>query len=146
MTEESGEKKLYVDEDWKSRVEAEREEVRARKESTAKEATGATDQGDAAQAVKMPPASFEILLSTLVTEAMVALGELPHPATGKAEVNLDHARYFIDTLRVLQEKTAGNLSPDEQRAIDSVVSQLQMAFVAAKNRPATPGGDAAESK
>jgi hypothetical protein len=48
---------------------------------------------------------------------------------GKIERNLEMARYAIDTLAMLQEKTAGNLSDDEKRLLDHVLYQLRMNFV-----------------
>lgn len=121
------EKKIYVDEDWKTRVEAEKEAQRAKPA----EPEAAGDRGPAEPgATKMPPASFEMLLTTLATEAMVALGQIPHPATGKPELNLDQAKYFIDTVDVLQQKTKGNLTPTEAQSLEDLLHQLRMAFVA----------------
>ncbi len=84
----------------------------------------------------MPPASFEMLLTTLAAEAMVCLGQVANPITGKAEVNLDQAKYFIDTLQVLEEKTKGNLTSEENGALTMLLSQLQMAFVGVKDNQA----------
>jgi hypothetical protein len=125
----SDEKKIIIDEDWKAKVQAEKEEA-AKGKSTAGAATagqGPLDLDD----VPMPPASFELLLTTLATEALVALGEVPHPVTGKAQVRRHHAKYLIDTIDVLRQKTKGNLTPDEQQAIDGLLHQLRMTFVGA---------------
>jgi hypothetical protein len=125
------EKKIYIDEDWKSRVQREKEQQRVREA----ERTGEGERTAAASSgVTMPPASFEMLLTTLATEAMVALGQIPHPATGKAETSLDHAKYFIDTLEVLQQKTKGNLTAPEAQALEEVLHQLRMAYVAVGQR------------
>ena len=61
----------------------------------------------------MPPASFEMLVTTLATEALVALGQIPHPATNKAEVHRGQAQYMIDTLDVLREKTGRQFRKDD---------------------------------
>jgi hypothetical protein len=79
----------------------------------------------------MPPASFEMLLTSLATEALIALGHMPHPLTGKMEAHRDHAKYLIDTLEVLREKTKGNLNESEAELLESILHQLHMAFVAA---------------
>ena len=61
--------------------------------------------------------------------AALFLGQIPNPRGGEVEVNLPLAKMFIDQLTVIRERTKGNLKADEQKVIDSAVSQLQMAFV-----------------
>jgi uncharacterized protein DUF1844 len=63
--------------------------------------------------------------------AALFLGQIPNPQTGKAEVNLEVARMFIDQLVMIQEKTRGNLSNDEMTVLRNALSSLQMAFVEA---------------
>ena len=136
MSNDPGKKKIIIDEDWKSQVEAEREAA-AKAEDQPETASG--DAMDGPEGA-MPPASFGMLLSTLATEAMVSLGQIPHPASGQPMVNLEGAKFFIDTLALLQEKTKGNLEPEEKNALDDMVSQLRMAFVAVNQSP--PDGPA----
>lgn len=62
-------------------------------------------------------------------QAMLFLGQIPHPQTGKPEVNLDVAKMFIDQLVMIREKTRGNLGGDESAVLNNAVSNLQMAFV-----------------
>jgi hypothetical protein len=62
-------------------------------------------------------------------QAALCLGQMAHPSTGKAEVNLDAAKMFIDHLEIIREKTRGNLSKDEEKILTSVLSELQLAFV-----------------
>lgn len=62
-------------------------------------------------------------------QAALCLGQMPHPSTGKAEVNLDAAKMFIDHLEIIREKTQGNLNKDEDKILVSVLSELQLAFV-----------------
>src|SRR5262245_44108796 len=130
------EKKIIIDEDWKSQVQAE-------KEAAAKEAPGgpATATGKPAAEpqpsagprepgdMQMPPASLEMLVTTLATETLVALGQVPHPATGELHAQRGQAQYLIDMIDMLRQKTNGNLTPDEQHMIDSVLHQLRMVFV-----------------
>jgi len=61
--------------------------------------------------------------------AAFMLGQIPHPQTGKAEVNLDMAQLLIDQLVMIQEKTKGNLSNDEGRILANALANLQIAFV-----------------
>lgn len=63
--------------------------------------------------------------------AALFLGQIPNPQTGKAEINLDVARMFIDQLVMIQEKTRGNLTSDESTVLRNALSSLQMAFVEA---------------
>jgi hypothetical protein len=134
------EKKIIIDEDWKSQVQAE-------KEAAAKGKPAAAPAGEAREAeagdVPMPSATFELLLTTLATEALVALGQVPHPATGEMHVHRNQGQYLIDMIDVLRSKTKGNLSPDEQELIDSLLHQLRMVFIATADRPAS-ASDAAK--
>lgn len=79
--------------------------------------------------------------------AAFMLGQIPHPQTGKAEVNLDVAQMLIDQLVMIQEKTKGNLNSDESRILAGTISNLQMAFVeAVREEPSSksaPQGEAA---
>ena len=75
--------------------------------------------------------------------AAFMLGQIPHPQTGKPEVNLDMARLFIDQLVMLQEKTSGNLNSDEARILNGTIANLQMAFVEAVQQREAQGEAAA---
>jgi hypothetical protein len=131
------EKKLIIDEDWKSQVEAEKQAAKA--QATAGKPSGASmaqgtvpsggDENDSDD-FPMPPASLEMLISTLVTEAMMALGQIPHPATGETGFRPNQAKYLIDTIAVLSEKTKGNVTAEEEQAFVNLLHQLRMAFVA----------------
>lgn len=63
------------------------------------------------------------------TQAMIALGKLANPATGKAEKNMAAARLFIDTLEMLEHKTRGNLNSDETKVLQATLTDLQLMFV-----------------
>ena len=136
------EKKLIIDEDWKSQVQAEKEEAAKSKPAPSPEpaAAAAEEAGD----VPMPPASFELLLTMLATEALVALGQVPHPLTGKPHVHRNQAKYLIDMVEVLQDKTRGNLTPGEQQLIETLLHQLRLAFVETANQPSTTTGEEIE--
>lgn len=77
----------------------------------------------------IPPADFGTLVTMLSTQAMVGLGYIPHPATGKPTPNLELARHFIDLLGVIDKKTMGNLEVEEHKFLDSTLHDLRMAFV-----------------
>jgi hypothetical protein len=128
----SDEKKIIIDEDWKSRVAAEKEAL-ARDQSAPK--PGQDDASSAtasAEVPPLPPASFEMLVTTLATEAMIGLGQIPHPMTGKVHADADQARYAIDMIEMLAEKTRGNLTPGEEHGLQDLLHQLRMAFLATR--------------
>jgi hypothetical protein len=99
-------------------------------------AEDAADDGLAVEAdPPAPPATFEFLAHTLFTQALMALGRIPNPITKKAHRNLSTARHFIDTLAMLEQKTAGNLSADEQRMLEEIQHQLRMMFMSEQGGP-----------
>jgi Domain of unknown function (DUF1844) len=61
--------------------------------------------------------------------AALFLGQIPNPQSGKAEVNLEVAKMFIDQLEMIQEKTRGNLSNEESAVLRNALSNLQLAYV-----------------
>ena len=61
--------------------------------------------------------------------AALFLGQIPNQQTGEGEVNLELARMFIDQLAMIQEKTRGNLSQEEEGVLRNTLSNLQMVFV-----------------
>ena len=75
------------------------------------------------------PASFINFLSTLATNAAAALGAVPHPATGKRTLDLETGKYWLDVLGMLQEKTSGNLHPQEARLFEGLLGDLRMQYV-----------------
>ena len=69
------------------------------------------------------------------------LGQIPNPKTGEPEVNLELAKMFIDQLDMIQEKTRGNLTSEEQTVLRNALSNLQMAYVeVARAQPSQPYG------
>ena len=122
------EKKIIVDEDWKSQVEREREELEAATDSSETGAQATTESSQAAG--EIPPASFAMLITTIGSQAMFALGQIPDPATGQPSYQPEVARHHIDTLAVLQEKTSGNLDGEEKQMLDEYLNQLRQIFIA----------------
>jgi hypothetical protein len=143
----SDEKKIIVDEDWKSRVAAEKEAASHEHGALDSEPpTGepASAGGQTVDLPPMPPASFEMLVTTLATEAMIGLGQYPHPMTGKMHADASQARYAIDMLEMLSEKTKGNLTPGEERGIRDLLHQLRMAFVATRSAGVAAAAETAQ--
>ena len=129
MASEQPEKpKIFVDDNWKERVQAEKE---ALKQGGAKEQPA--DASTAPGAEKLPPASFPLLLTSMATQALAEMGQIPD-ASGKATVRLDLAKHVIDTLAVLEEKTRGNLTQEEQVMLTQLLHELRMTFVAVRQQ------------
>jgi hypothetical protein len=117
---DSGEKKLYVDEDWKSQVEREKAEADKEKPEPA---------GEKRPSEPLPPPTLAFLVSTLYLQGAIAMGLLQNPITNKQELQLDRAKHAIDMLAMLQQKTEGNRTPDESEEIEATLHQLRMAYV-----------------
>jgi len=118
---------IIVDEDWKTKVQREK----------AEEADPATDAKSAAEQKpdaemdfsQLPSADFSMLISMFSTQAMVALGMIPEPSTGKPRTQLPLARHFIDLLSVLEEKTKGNLTDRESSGLTENLHYLRMLYL-----------------
>ena len=117
---ENGKKpKIVVDEDWKSEAEAEKQKL------AEKEPSGGADEGPR----EMPPASFDTLISGLVTQILFALGAIEDPQTKRRYRNLALAKHHIDTLAVVEEKTSGNLTDEEKKLLDNALYEVRMRYV-----------------
>ncbi len=79
--------------------------------------------------IEFPEASFDMLLMQHHTQAMLALGMIPDPATGQVIKNKSAAKFHIDMLAIIQERTSGNLSQGEEEALNGVLHNLRMMFV-----------------
>jgi hypothetical protein len=140
MSDQPQEKKIIIDEDWKSQVQAEKEAA-AQAPDDGQAAAGEDTADAAAQDVPLPPASLEILIGSLATQAMVSLGILPNPMTNKPERLPNQAKHLIDMLAMLLEKTEGNRTPEESALLDDTVHQLRMAYVSVSQGQG-PSGEA----
>jgi hypothetical protein len=86
-----------------------------------------------------PPVDFHTFVLSLGSSALLNLGELERPGAGGPRTDLTMAKHTIDILAMLQEKTKGNLSADEQRLLDSLLYDLRLRYVeATKGEPKGP--------
>ncbi len=83
---------------------------------------------------------FATYVAILGQSAMMHLGKIMNPATGKIERELNQAKFVIDILGILEEKTKGNLSHEEQQLLESTLASLRMNYV-----EEAPKGDQAQS-
>ena len=75
-------------------------------------------------------------------QASLFLGRIPSPQSGKTEVMLEPAKLFIDHLEMIREKTRGNLTNEEKEILNSVLSDLEMAYVQAANAASSASSSA----
>lgn len=74
-------------------------------------------------------ASFSMLVMSIASSAAMALGLTPNPQTGKTELDKNMARFNIDLLVILKEKTKGQLTAEESRLLEHLISDLQLKYV-----------------
>ena len=85
--------------------------------------------GDKPGETRMPPAEFSGFVVSLAQTALMQLGEMPDPVSGQSVRNLAQAKYSIDLIDLLVEKTRGNLTEEESRLIVQVQKDLKLKFV-----------------
>lgn len=130
MTEEEKkqDKKIIVDQDWKEQAQKEKE-ILAAKEKAEKEQ--AEKEQEKPKRGPLPKGDFAALISMLVTQAFYALGLLDAQGQEgqKREPDLEIARYNIDMLDTIEEKTKGNLTDQEKQVLENTINEVRMAFV-----------------
>ena len=122
MTQKDGEKKVFIDEGWKSKVEREREESRHETEKQAPKPGEEDDLKEAGLSL------FDYLVSTLAAQTMMALGLVAEEGQTQVMVDLGAAKHMVDSLMMLREKTKGNLTADEEANLAEAISELQRVF------------------
>jgi hypothetical protein len=79
------------------------------------------------------PASFASFMMSIASNAASSLGMMEHPVTRKREVDLELGKHWIDVLGMLQQKTRGNLLPQEQQILEGLLADLRMQYVSLTN-------------
>jgi hypothetical protein len=87
------------------------------------------DEGSSAGDMPLPGGDFRMFVSKLGFQALIALGLVENPLTKKSEINLGHAKMVIEDLRMLRDKTKGNIDRDEEAHLSKILSDLQFQFV-----------------
>jgi hypothetical protein len=121
--EKKEDKKIIVDEDWKQEAKKEKE-ILAAQEKTEEEKTRKEQRFQG----PLPRGDLAALISMLVTQALFSLGLLKVEGQEK-EPNLELAKYNIEMLDTLEEKTKGNLTEEEQKVLKDTLTQVRMAYV-----------------
>jgi hypothetical protein len=134
---------LHIDTDWKKQAQEEKRklaEQEKQKAAAASATPAAAPRSAGAPAAgaptapgqrgsrEMPPPSFAALVQSIVTQVFFYLGDLT-PRGTEPQLNLDMARYQIDILGVLEERTKNNLPPEETRLLDAALYEVRTRFV-----------------
>lgn len=133
--------KKRVDESWKEQAEKEKQvspQAAPSGKSQAKAEGQSSVQAPGREEEGMPEARFDLFVSGLAMEALIALGEMPHPVTRRQSANLQQAKYLIDVLGIIEEKTRGNISVDEGKLLQDALYQLRMRYLSKSSGVATP--------
>jgi hypothetical protein len=121
------EPKIHIDRDWKAEAQAEKERLAAKEEKEQAE------RGPEGRPGELPPADFRALVGTLASQAIMGLGAFADPKTNKMVIDLGTARFSIDLLTVLEEKTKGNISDEEAQELSQTLAELRNRFVQISN-------------
>jgi len=121
MTEEKKEeKKIIVDEDWKNKAQKEKEVLKDKEEPKPQK-----------ESQTLPPGDFNSLISLLATQAFFAMGLIGDENDKTPKRDLPLAKFHIDMLEAIEQKTKGNLTEQEEKFLAGALSQLRMGFVSA---------------
>lgn len=147
--------KLIIDSDWKSQAQAEKDRLAAKSAQKGQPGpgpvpgaaplvggAGAGGAGGAAGVAAgvgaaatgghtggLPEANWQALMGTMVSQALMYMGAFPDPETGRPIVSLEYAKFHIDLLEVLLDKTKGNLTEQEASDLKQVLSELRLRYV-----------------
>jgi len=116
--------KRTLDETGKAKATASDEE-KPKKESQ-------KDPSQESSQMPLPEVNFPSLIFSLSSTALYHLGELPDPETNEKKKDLSLAKHAIDTIAMLKEKTAGNLSADEEKFVVNILTDLRLRYVKEK--------------
>lgn len=142
MAEEKDEKKNFVVKDRRifagenlDKAETEEKETPAAEEDQEPDSPEATETAEEQQPEpppQFPEINFATFVASLNASALLQLGAIEDPTTGQKNKNLPMAKQTIDILSMLQEKTAGNLSEEEENLLKNILYDLRIMYVKEK--------------
>lgn len=126
---EADQPKIIIDDDWKAQAQAEK--AKLTEQEQAKQAAPAAGEAPAGgpEAAQGGPIGFTDLVQVLASQALMYMGAVPDPQTGKAMVSPPMAKAHIDMLGVIEDKTKGNLSDEESKLLTGILYELRMQYV-----------------
>ena len=98
-------------------------------EETAEKESADTSAGEQEQQAPFPKINFSTFVASLNASVLLNLGAIEDPNTGKKTKDLPMAKQTIDILNMLEEKTSGNLSKDEENLLKNILYDLRIMFV-----------------
>ena len=118
-------------EEGEAKKEAQPEEQAEKPESISREEVKDREKmgEEGTEDMPFPEVNFSTFIFSLNTSALLHLGEIPDPATGRQQEDLPMAKQTIDLIAMLQEKTQGNLSPDEDNLLKHILYDLRLRYV-----------------
>ncbi len=122
--------------------QAESGDTGARGKQRYREARAQNSPEEGAQA----DADFQSFLAGLYTQTLASLGAVEDPSTGEPHQDLQQARYLIDTLGLLKEKTEGNLESSEEGYFMNLLQDLRMRYVQAVENKQSEGDESASTE
>ena len=122
MADSPAESKLHIDSDWKAQAQAEKDRLARQEAEREAKGSGRGKPGE------MPPADFRSLVGVLASQAMSGLG-VYGDEKGRLIVDPVGAKFSIDLLGVLEEKTRGNLAKEEAEELTGILQELRVRFV-----------------
>ena len=134
--------KLQIDSDWKAQAQKEKERLAKQEQDKAKstppnraeDAAGKERAGDGpAGPGGLPKADFRTLVGMLAQQAIMGLGVMADQQTGRVVVDLEGARFSIDLIDVLEQKTKNNLSKEEEDELKQILAELRSRYVQISN-------------
>jgi len=108
-----------------------REEASERSETQPKPSEERHEASGETSSETLPEINFSTFVISLSTQALMHLGEIGNPISGKVETDVPVAKQMIDILAMLKDKTRGNLDPNEDRLMQDILFDLRMKYVEA---------------
>jgi hypothetical protein len=119
-----------------ARVESESRPASARNTEASDRIAAATEADEDAEfADAQDPASFINFLMSIASNAASALGMIEHPVTNQREVDLELGKHWIEVIGMLEKKTHGNLTAQEEKILEGLLADLRMQYVSLANTP-----------
>ena len=134
FTEEGESREETPEQEAPEASKAEKSQAEGQSEQETRESQAASEGKqafDRTQAPPLPEVNFSTLIMSLSSSALFHLGEIPDPQSGQKQQDLPLAKHTIDTIGMLKEKTQGNLTDEEQKFLDSMLTDLRWRFVKA---------------
>jgi len=125
--DDKGTPAIQIDDDWKAEAQADKAKLAEQEQAAGDASDGSAGKGKGANA--LPPADFKGLVGVLASQAVMGLGAMPDPQGRGVMIDLDGAKFAIDLLAVIEEKTVGNLTEEEAKELSGVVVELRARFV-----------------